>query len=77
MSKADIRSRVLELDTQRCVERSGGSRYDMIIMASARAREIRHKNRSSQEHALQHTVVTALLEVQAGALDPNILLKIK
>jgi DNA-directed RNA polymerase omega subunit len=77
MSKTDIRSRTLDVDTQKCVEKSGVSRYEMIIMAAARAREIRHKNRSSQEHGLQHTVVTALLEVQAGDLDPTILLKIK
>jgi DNA-directed RNA polymerase subunit K/omega len=77
MSKKDIKSRALDLDMQKCVEQSGGSRYDMIIMASARARELRHQHRSSQEHEYQHTVITALLEVQKNELDQKILLKIK
>jgi DNA-directed RNA polymerase subunit K/omega len=77
MSKKDIKSRVLEIDTEKCVRNSGGSRYDMILMASARAREIRQQHRSSQDHQYQHTVVTALLEVQNKELDQKIILKIK
>ena len=77
MSKKDIKSRVLEIDTEKCVRSSGGSRYDMIIMASTRAREIRQQHRSSQEHQYQHTVITALLEVQNKEIDPKLILKIK
>jgi DNA-directed RNA polymerase omega subunit len=62
-------SRGTTIDTEQCVENIGGNRYNLVIIASARAREIAQQNRHSVQHAHWHTPVTALLEVQNGELD--------
>jgi len=62
-------SRGPTLDTDLCVNNIGGNRYNLVIIAAARAREIAEQNRHSDKHAHWHTPVTALLEVQTGELD--------
>jgi DNA-directed RNA polymerase omega subunit len=70
--KAISLSRGPEIDTNKCVANIG-SRYDMVIIASARAREIRLLNRNSTKREHIFTEVTALLEIQNGAIGPNYL----
>ena len=70
-------SRSPELDTDLCVEQSGGNRFNLVIMASARAREIRRQNRDSEKFEHLHSAVTALLEFQEGKLDAGYMKKIK
>jgi DNA-directed RNA polymerase omega subunit len=60
-------SRGTTIDTDLCVENIG-NRYNLVIIAAARAREIAEQNRHSSKHAHWHTPVTALLEVQEGKL---------
>ena len=62
-------SRVEQIDIEKCVRNSGNGRFDMILMAAARAREIRKQHKTSQEFEHTHTPVTALLEIQAGPID--------
>jgi DNA-directed RNA polymerase subunit K/omega len=62
---------------QKCVAGAGNSRYDMCIMAAARAREIRHTHRTSQQPEHQRPIITALLELQNGEFDTDIINKIK
>jgi DNA-directed RNA polymerase omega subunit len=62
-------SRGTTIDTDLCVDKIGGNRYNLVIIAAARAREIAQQNRHSDKHAHWHTPVTALLEVQNGELD--------
>jgi DNA-directed RNA polymerase omega subunit len=64
-------SRVEQIDIEKCVRNSGGGRFDMILMAVARAREIRRQHKSSLEFEHLHTPVTALLEIQEGTIDVN------
>jgi len=59
-------SRSPDVDIEKCVEESGGNRFDLIIMASQRARQIRHQNKDSHKHEHLHANITALLEVQEG-----------
>ena len=59
-------SRSPEVDMEKCVEMSGGNRFDLIIMASQRSRQIRHQNRDSHKHEHLHANITALLELQEG-----------
>jgi DNA-directed RNA polymerase subunit K/omega len=75
MSKL-IPSRTLEVDMERCVE-NAINRYDMILMASARAREISRHHRESPltSHALP--VVTSLLELQEDRYGREYLNKVK
>ena len=62
-------SRVEQIDIEKCVRNSGGGRFDLILIAAARAREIRKQHKSSLEFEHLHTPVTALLEIQAGPID--------
>jgi DNA-directed RNA polymerase omega subunit len=67
-------SRSLEVDVEKCVEQVGG-RFDLAVLAAARSREIRHLNKNSEKFEHQHTSITALLEIQAGNIDVESLVK--
>lgn len=60
-------SRGPEVDMDKCTANIG-SRYDMIILAAARAREIRRLNRSSDRREHVFTAITALKEIEAGKI---------
>lgn len=62
-------SRVADVDIEKCIRQSGVGRFDLIIMASRRAREIRKQHKTSELFEHQHTPVTALLEIQEGLID--------
>lgn len=75
MSKV-IPSRTLEVDMERCVE-NAGSRYDMVLMAAARTREISRHHKESEKTAHAFPIVTALLELQDGEYGREYLRKVK
>ena len=66
--KSQIQSRGPTIDTDLCVANSPG-RFDMVIIASARAREIRRQNKDSTKFEHVHACVTALLDIQEGRVD--------
>jgi len=70
MTKLDL-SRGTEIDTEKCVVNSGGSRFDLVLIASERAREIRRQHASSQKREHVHSIVTALMEIQQGTVEPR------
>jgi hypothetical protein len=70
-------SRGTEIDTEKCVELSGGNRFNLVIMASARAREIRRQHASSQKFEHVHTTVSALLDFQSGEYGPEYMKKVR
>jgi DNA-directed RNA polymerase omega subunit len=70
-------SRSLELDLEKCLENAGGNRFDLVIMASARAREIKRNNTHSDKHEHLHTPMTALKEFQEGKLNKDYIKRIK
>jgi DNA-directed RNA polymerase subunit K/omega len=70
-------SRGTQIDTDKCVEIAGGNRFNLVIMAAARSRELRRQHASSQKFEDVHTNVTALLEFQNGKLDADYMKKIK
>jgi DNA-directed RNA polymerase subunit K/omega len=74
---AKFTSRGTTIDTDLCVEKSGGNRFNLVIMAAARSREIRRQHKESNKFEHVHTNVTALLEFQSGELDINYIKKIK
>jgi DNA-directed RNA polymerase subunit K/omega len=59
-------SRGPDLDIEKAIAESGGNRFHMVIEASARARQIRRQNASSNRFDHTHPVVTALIEFQEG-----------
>lgn len=69
-----ILSRGPDIDTQLCSELMGG-RFDMVIAASNRAKEIKRNNKDSDKFEHTHPVVTALLEIQEGKIGKEYLSK--
>jgi DNA-directed RNA polymerase subunit K/omega len=70
-------SRGTEIDTDKCVQLSGGNRFNLVIMAAARAREIRRQHASSQKFEHVHTTVSALLDFQNGTVDGDYMKKVR
>jgi len=70
-------SRGTQIDTQKCVELSGGNRFNLVIMAAARSRELRRQNKESMKFEHLHSNVSALLEFQTGELGPDYIKKVK
>ena len=62
-----IESRSSEIDTERCVEHAGG-RYDLVIAAAQRLREMKRRARETNTHV---TTIDALKEAQSGVLVMN------
>ena len=60
-----IESRNTLIDTERCVDHAGG-RYDLVIAASQRLREMKRRARETNDFV---TPIDVLLEVQAGQLN--------
>jgi DNA-directed RNA polymerase subunit K/omega len=63
MLKTLPESRTNMLDLESCVKKADNNRYDLVLIASECARDIKRKHRESGEYK---TCVDALLEVQAG-----------
>jgi DNA-directed RNA polymerase omega subunit len=59
------------IDTEVCAMNAGGNRFDLVLIASERAREIRRQNKDSEKREHVHSIVTALEEIQAGTVDPR------
>ena len=59
-------SRVGQLDNDKIIEMSGGNRFNLVIMASVRSREIRRQNKDSNSFEHLHSNITALLDFQNG-----------
>lgn len=70
-------SRGTLIDTEKCVELSGGNRFNLVIMAAARSREIRRQNKDSMKFEHLHSNVSALLDFQSGELGADYMKKIK
>jgi len=62
-------SRTLQIDMEKCINNSGCNKFEMILLAAARAKQIRKKNPDSLKHEHVHATVTALLEIQENKLD--------
>ena len=61
-------SRGPEIDTEKCVENIGGNRFDLVLIASARARELSRRHKAAELQTQMNAPVAALLDVQSGAV---------
>jgi DNA-directed RNA polymerase omega subunit len=61
-------SRTPQIDIQTCTKNAGGNKYDLILIAAARAREMAQQNKKKGLHHEDPVPVSALLEVQNGEL---------
>jgi DNA-directed RNA polymerase subunit K/omega len=70
-----IESRSPSIDTEKCVDQGGVGRYDLVIAAAQRLREMKKRARETNTHV---TAIDALLEVQSGQLNIiDYLIKVK
>jgi DNA-directed RNA polymerase omega subunit len=74
MQKAKF-SRSSDIDTEKCVEMIGGNRFDLVIAASARARELARAHRQGGTGTQLNAPITALLDIQEGRVTKNYLYK--
>ena len=76
MSKST--SRGPDIDTDKCVDQVGGNRFNLVLIAANRARELRSRQRESKPEVHSLPCVSALLEIQEGKLDnKRYLMKVK
>ena len=65
MSKIKL-SRARDIDIEACVRNVGGNRFDMILIAAARAREIAQEHKVAETALTKDPIISALLEIQSG-----------
>jgi hypothetical protein len=65
MIKKKIDSRHLQLDLEKCVRNVDNLRYDMVLVAAERLRELKKQHR----HGKHQSTIDALLEIQNGEVD--------
>jgi DNA-directed RNA polymerase subunit K/omega len=70
-------SRGPEVDTEQCVHLSGGNRFDLVIMAAIRCRELAREHRNAERGYQLNAPVTALLEFQEGKIGREYLRKVR
>jgi DNA-directed RNA polymerase omega subunit len=67
-------SRGTGIDTEECVKQAGGNRFNLVLIASHRSREISRQNKESEKREHIYSIVTALDEIQNGKIDPKVYL---
>jgi DNA-directed RNA polymerase omega subunit len=75
--KAKFLSRSTELDNEKCVENVGGNRFNLVLIAAERSREIKRQNKDSDKREHVYSAITALTEIQEGKIGEDYLKKIK
>jgi DNA-directed RNA polymerase subunit K/omega len=64
--KPRIDSRATIIDTEECVRQAGGGRYDLILIAAQRLRELKRQHREDNKYI---TCIDALKEIQEGQVN--------
>jgi DNA-directed RNA polymerase subunit K/omega len=64
--KARIDSRSPVINTEQCVREAGGGRYDLVLIAAQRLRELKRQHREDNKYV---TAIDALLEIQNGQVN--------
>ena len=76
MKRSNVASRGTSIDTDVCVSNIG-NRFDLVIVAAIRARELARQHRLSERPEQLNAPVTALLEVQTGKINSEYLKRIR
>jgi DNA-directed RNA polymerase omega subunit len=76
MSKPIGLSRGPEVDTDVCVA-NVGNRYNLVLVAVARAREIKRQHKDSMKREHVYSNITALLDVQSGKVGVEYLKRVR
>jgi hypothetical protein len=70
-------SRGTTIDTEKCIENVGGNRFDLVIAAAARSREISRRHRLAELTTQINAPVAALLDIQEGRVGKEYLKKVQ
>lgn len=70
-------SRGPQIDTEQCVQNVGGNRFDLVLIAAARSREISRKHKDQELGTQVNAPVSALLDVQQGLVGREYLKKVR
>jgi DNA-directed RNA polymerase omega subunit len=62
-----ILSRGPDIDIQKCTKIVGGNKFELVLIAAQRARELRRQNPNERHNY----TVEALMDLQANMLDPQ------
>ena len=76
MKKPNGLSRGTSVDNELCVSNVGSNRFNMVLIATVRAREIKRRNMNSEHREHIFPIVTALLEIQEGKIGEEYLRKV-
>jgi len=76
MNKQIGLSRGPQIDNEACVEQIG-NRFNLVLVASLRAREIKRGNSASDKREHVHSNLTALMEIQEGKISKEYLKRVK
>jgi DNA-directed RNA polymerase omega subunit len=69
-------SRGPSINIQNCVDNVGGNRFNLVIIAAARSRELARAHRRAEKQTQLNGPVQALLEIEAGMIGKEYLLKV-
>jgi DNA-directed RNA polymerase subunit omega len=71
-------SRSSQVDNEMCVINAGENRFDMVLIASVRARELARQNKNKADQtSYVNPSITALLEIQAGKVGKEYLKRVQ
>jgi DNA-directed RNA polymerase subunit omega len=71
-------SRSPQVDNEQCVVNAGENRFDMVLIASVRARELARQNKNKADQtSYVNPSITALLEIQAGKVGKEYLKRVQ
>lgn len=74
MKKTDSRGPLV--DTQKCLDNVGGNRFELVLIASVRSRELSRRYKNSEQDTYVNASVSALLDIQEGKIDRQYLKKV-
>ena len=75
--KSKTLSRGPSIDTEKCVENIGGNRFDLVLIATERAREIKRQHQESDKREHVYSIISALTDIQDGSVGKEYLKKLK
>jgi DNA-directed RNA polymerase omega subunit len=69
-------SRSPDVDIDQCVKNVGDNRFDLVLIAAARSKEIARRHKLSEDTTHINAPINALLEIQEGKIGREYLKKI-
>ena len=70
-------SRGPQVDTEKCVVQAGGNRFDLVLIATVRARELSRRHKAAGLTTQVNSPVSALLDIQEGKIGKGYLKRVE